>query len=514
MTMLSRIFGYLRDMVIAVTFGATGSTDAFFVAFRIPNFLRRLFAEGAFAQAFVPVFAEYQTHRSPAELKDLVDHTVGTLLVVLVALTGLGVVAAPLLITLFAPGFAAVSDQHALAAAMLRLTLPYLLFISLTALAGSILNSLGRFAVPAFTPVLLNLALIGAALWLAPQFAQPIMALAWGVLFAGIAQLGFQLPFLVRQGLLPRPRWQLAHTGVRRIVKLMLPAIFGSSVVQINLLFGTLIASLLASGSISWLYYADRFVELPLALTGIALGTVILPKLSRQQAMRDLVGFNATLNWGLRLGVLVGIPAMLGLLCLNHAILATLVQYGAFTATDTHMTGLVLSVFSLGLPAFIAIKILAPGFYSQQDTATPVQIGIVAMLANMALTVVVVGPWVWFGWDGAHAGLAIATALAAYLNAFLLLVRLRRCGGFLPAFGWMHWILRVAVAGLVMTALLLWWTPPLRVWTDWSVLERVWSLFILIGAGGACYVTVLVVLGLRPRHLGTDAMLDVEQPNG
>lgn len=501
MTMLSRIFGYLRDMVIAVLFGATGSTDAFFVAFRIPNFMRRLFAEGAFAQAFVPVFSQYQTQRSRAELKDLVDHTAGTLLLVLMLITAVGVLAAPWLITLFAPGFVGEPERHALATDMLRLTFPYLLFISLTALAGGILNSLGKFAVPAFTPVLLNLSLIGAALWLAPQLADPVTALAWGVLLAGIAQLAFQFPFLARQGLLPRPRWQRAHAGVRQIVRLMLPALFGSSVVQINLLFDTLLASLLATGSVSWLYYGDRFVELPLALIGIAIGTVILPKLSRQQSQEDSAGYRDTLDWALRLGVLAGLPAMLGLICLSQPILATLVQYRAFTVEDTRMASLALVALACGLPGFIAIKILAPGFYARQDTATPVRIGIYAMLANMLLNVLLVGPWVWLGWIGPHAGLALATALAAYVNAGLLYRELRRRGDYQPQPGWNRWLGQISIAGAIMSAGLIWFSPPLAVWSTWPALDRALALLGLIGAAAVVFFAILLGFGLRPRQL-------------
>ncbi len=501
MTLLSRIFGYLRDMVIAVSFGATGATDAFFVAFRIPNFLRRLFAEGAFSQAFVPVFSEYRERRDGAALKDLVDHVAGALLVALAGVTALGVVGAPLIIAVFAPGYLDDPQRFGLASGMLRVTFPYLLFISLTALAAGILNSLGRFGVPAFTPVLLNVSLIGAALWLAPRMAEPVTALAWGVFIAGAAQLALQLPFLTRAGLLPRPRLRRAHPGVRRILRLMLPAIFGVSIVQINLLFDTLIASFLASGSISWLYYSDRFVELPLALFGIALSTVALPRLSSLHATRDVHGFRATLDWALRSAFLVAVPAALGLILLAGPILATLVQYRAFSAQDTEMARLSLMAYALGLPAFMGIKILAPGFYARQDTTTPVKIGVIAMLANMGLNVLFVVPWVGLDLPGPHAGLALATSASAWLNAALLRRRLIEEGVYERGGHWGRLLAASAAAGLLMTVLLAWVTPPLTQWSAWGAAQRVATLTGLIAAGALGYAAALWMGGVRPALL-------------
>lgn len=331
MTMLSRVLGMVRDIVVAAFFGSQSEADAFFIAFKIPNFMRRLFAEGAFNQAFVPVLSEYRTKRSLAEVKELVDRVAGTLGITLVAITALGVAGAPLLITLFAPGFHGDTEKLALASDMLRITFPYLLLISLTALCGSILNSYGRFAVPAFTPVLLNLSMIGATLLLTPYFDQPIMALAWGVFMAGVVQLLFQLPFLAQIRLLPIPRPDRKHEGVKRIMTLMLPALFGVSVSQINLLLDTVLASFLETGSISWLYYADRLSELPLGAFGIAIGTVILPALSRQHAGDDPRAFAATLDWAVRMVLLVGVPAALALLLLADPLIATLFHYGAMT---------------------------------------------------------------------------------------------------------------------------------------------------------------------------------------
>lgn len=507
MTMISRIFGYLRDVVIAVLFGASGSTDAFFVAFRIPNFLRRLFAEGAFSLAFVPVFAEFRERRGQQELKDLVDHVTGTLTLVLSATTAVGILAAPLLIGLFAPGFLEQHDRFDLATRMLRLTFPYLLFISLTALAGGILNSMGRFAIPAFTPVLLNLSLIGAALWLSPYFSEPVTALAWGVLIAGMSQLAFQIPFLWRLGLLPHPRLSRTHEGVRRIMKLMLPALFGTSIVQINLLIDTLIASFLAAGSISWLYYSDRFVELPLALFGIAIATVILPRLSQHHARRSPQAFSQTLDSGLRLSLLVTLPAMLGLILLAGPILVSLIQYRAFALTDSEMARLSLMAYAVGLPGFILIKILAPGYYSRQDTKTPVKIGVVAMLVNIALNAAFVIPWVYLDWPGPHAGLALATSLSSYVNAALLYRGLHRQRIFFPREGWAALIRQILVACALLAACLLSLTPALSQWVAWPAWQRGGVLAGLVALGTTVYVIGLSLQGLTPRRLIAQAGL-------
>ncbi|HNW79788.1 MAG TPA: murein biosynthesis integral membrane protein MurJ, partial [Candidatus Competibacteraceae bacterium] len=418
MTSLSRVSGFIRDMLYAQLFGAGAGTDAFFVAFRIPNFLRRLFAEGAFSQAFVPVFSEYQTQHQQAELRELVDQVTGTLGAILLLITALGVLAAPLLILLFAPGFSSDAGKYQLTVDMLRITFPYLLFISLTALAGGVLNSCGRFAIPAVTPVLLNLTMIAAALWLAPHMEKPVMGLAWGVFIAGVVQLGFQIPFLRQIKLLPRPRWGWASAGVQQVLKLMLPAVFGSSVAQVNLLIDTLLASFLVSGSVSWLYYSDRLVEFPLGIFGVALGTVILPKLSRHHASAETAHFSQTLDWALRWALLIGVPATVALVILAGPMLAALFQYGEFDAHDVAMSTRSLMAFALGLVAFMLIKVLAPGFYARKDTRSPVKYGIIAMGANTAMTLI-------FIWPLAHAGLALSTSLAAFLNAGMLFFNLR-----------------------------------------------------------------------------------------
>lgn len=500
MTLISRVLGYLRDMVLAVTFGAGANTDAFFVAFRIPNFFRRLFAEGAFSQAFVPVFAQYREAHGQLALRDLLDHTAGALLTALTLVTLVGVLAAPWLIWVFAPGLSQADGRQDLAVEMLRITFPYLLFISLTAMAAGILNSIGRFAVPAFTPVFLNIALIVAALWLAPMFPEPIVALAWGVFVAGVLQLAFQIPYLVRVRLLPRPRFQRAHAGVRKIMRLMLPAIFGTSVVQINLLVDTVIASFLVSGSISWLYFGDRFVELPLALFGIAIATVILPRLSGEHARADGAAYGRTLDWALRLSLLVALPAAAGLIVLSIPILATLIQYNAFTDHDTRMAAMALAAYSLGLPAFILIKVLAPGFFARQDTKTPVKIAVIAMLANMALNVLFVLPWYLSGVPGAHAGLALATSASAYLNAGLLYRGLRREGIYQPGPVLPQFRVGLGAALVVMVALLLVLAPAWDQWSLWSAGQRALSLLGLIVAATAGFGITLWLAGLRPHQ--------------
>lgn len=497
MTFLSRILGLIRDVVLARFIGAGLGADAFFVAFRIPNFLRRLFAEGAFSQAFVPVLSQYKTERSQEEVKQLIDHTTGWLGGILFMVSLISVVAAPVLVMIFAPGFLADEPKYDLTVQMLRITFPYIFFISLTALAGGILNSYGNFAVPAFTPVLLNLSLIGAAIWLAPHMEQPVTALAWGVFVAGVAQLLFQLPYLRRLHLLPRPRLSGHDEGVRRIRKLMLPAIFGSSVVQINLLFDTLIASFLVTGSVSWLYYSDRLVEFPLGVFGIAIATVILPSLSREYAEASPEAFSRTLDWALRMVVIIGTPATVGLLLLAGPMLITLFQYGEFSGHDVRMATLSLMAYALGLLGFILIKVLAPGFYAQQNTRTPVRIGIIAMVANMILNILFVVPMSLMGFEGPHAGLALATSASAFINAMLLYRTLRHQGIYQPQAEWPRLLLRIMFASVLMGVLLWWGSGDLTQWLEWRWLDRVWHLALWVALGALVYFGSLWVTGLR-----------------
>ncbi len=503
MTLISRVLGFIRDVVLARSFGASAATDAFYVALKIPNMLRRMFAEGAFSLAFVPVFSEYRRNRSPQELKELLDAVAGGLSAVLMVIVATGILAAPLLVGLFAPGFVGQEEQFALATDLLRITFPYALAICLTALAGGVLNSFGRFAVPAFTPVLLNVALIGAALGLAPQMEQPIKALAYGVLAAGVLQLGFQIPSLMRLKLLPRPRWNWQHEGVVRIRKLMLPALFGSSVAQLNIMLDTLIASLISVGSITWLYYSDRLLEFPLGLFGIALSTVILPMLSRLHAGANRDGFSSAVDWGLRLGLLIALPAALGLILLAAPLVTTLFNYGNFSPDDVRNTAASVMAYALGLPAFIAVKVLAPAFYSRQDTRTPVRIAVIALVTNMVLNVILVTVLIYWPVAPPHAGLALASSLAGYLNAWLLYRHLRSDGVLTHG---LHWA-RSGVFALLgcgaIAALVLFASPSVEVWVDGSIPQRVTWLGACVGGATAAYLLLAVLLRVPLRPQGS-----------
>jgi len=500
MTLLSRALGLLRDIIIARFFSASDAADAFFVAFKIPNFLRRLFAEGAFSLAFVPVLTEYRSNYSLAQTRDLIDRVAGTLGVILLLLSLVGVIASPLLIMVFAAGFLDQPDKFDLTADMLRLTFPYILTISMTAMAGGILNTWKKFAVPAFTPVLLNLSLIASAMWLSPRLEVPITALAWGVLFAGIIQLLFQLPFLYRQGLLPRPRWGWRHDGVQKIIKLMIPALFGSSVAQINLLFDTFIASFLVTGSVSWLYYSDRLLEFPLGVFGIALATVVLPNLSQAHYREGDDSFNKTLHWAIQLTLVIAVPATIGLFILAQPILATLFQYGAFQDNDSMMAACSLMAYSLGLPAFILIKILASGFYARQDTKTPVRIGIQSMCLNMALNVIFVVTMLQTDFIAPHVGLALATSISAYFNAWRLARELRRAAILEAPQSFSEPFLKVLFGCAVMGLLIHFMLPQVTLWAEWQWYQRLGELVWLILPAILCYTLMLWIMGFRRHH--------------
>lgn len=494
MTMLSRVLGMVRDIVIAGYFGSSPAADAFFIAFKIPNFLRRLFAEGAFAQAFVPVLSEYRQQRSFAEVKDLVNRTAGRLSFVLTIITAIGMLFSPWLIMLFAPGFHSEPEKQQLAGELLRITFPYLMLVSLTAFCGGILNSYGRFAVPAFTPVLLNLAMIGAAIFLSPLFDQPIMALAWGVFIAGVAQLLFQMPFLWQIRLLPLPKPAKGHEGVRRILLLMLPALFGVGVSQINLLLDTVLASFLQTGSVSWLYYADRLSELPLGAFGIAIGTVILPTLSRQHASANPQEFSATLDWALRMVLLVGVPAALALGVLAEPLIATLFHYGEMTDLDVRNSALALQAYSLGVLTFMLIKVLAPGFFARQDMKTPVRIAVICMVANMVMNLILI-------WPLQHVGLALATSLSSMLNTALLLFGLHRAGVYQKTAGWGRFIVQLTVGCSLMVLAVLLLNAPSSDWLSWSWQQRVGQVTLLVAAGIAAFIFGLAATGMRPSQL-------------
>ncbi len=500
MTLLSRILGLVRDIVLARFFGASLVMDAFLVANRIPNMLRRFFAEGAFSQGFVPVMARYRERHDHEDARGFVDAVAGTFGIVLFVITLIGVIAAPLLVILVAPGFVGDGGDLDLAALMLRFTFPYLLFVSLTAFAGGILNTYGRFGVPAFTPVILNVVLIAAAVWVSPRLDVPGMALAYAVFIAGVCQLLFQLPFLVKIGALPRPVWAPQHEGVRRAVKLMLPAIFGSSVAQINVLLGGIIASLLGVGSISYLYYSDRLMEFPLGLFGIALATVTLPYLSRLWANGEREVFAGTLDWSMRLALLIALPAAIGLYVLAEPLITTIFYRGQFDAEAVQMTAVALRAYAFGLLGFSFVKILAPAFFAREDTRTPVRIAIVALGVNLALSVGLAWYLTRIGYPARHAGLALATSIAALLNAWLLYRGLRRAAVLSHGPGWPALWARVLLANAAMWAILLWLRRPLEWWLATGAGDRVAWLAVSVAAGAVCYFLALLVVGLRPSN--------------
>lgn len=502
MTMLSRVLGLLRDVVFAVYLGDKPGADAFFVAFKVPQFLRRLFAEGAFSQAFVPVLSEYQSTRSHAEVKALVDRVAGVLGLVVMLVCLVVVLASPWFTVLVAPGFYFADDpqKYQLTSDMLRITFPYLFLITMTGFAGAILNTYNQFAVPAFTPVFLNISLIVSAVFVSPWFEQPVMAIAWGVLLAGVVQMMFQLPFLARLHLLPRPRVDFGDPGVKRIMTLMVPAIFGVSVSQLNLMLDTILASFLPTGSVSWLYFSDRISELPLGVFGIAVATVILPNLSRKHATSEQGLFSSTLDWALKLILLISIPATIALLVLAEPILKTLFMYGdKFTEATAVMTSYSLQAYALGLLAFMSIKVLATGFYARQDMKTPVAIGVKAMIVNSVLNLVFVFPLHFYGQIG-HVGLALATTVAAYLNAGLLLRTLLKQAVYQPASGWSGFLLRLLVATLVMVVVLLLLLAQWQYWDQWGMIERVLHLLALCLAGLFSYLLALWLMGIRLRQ--------------
>ncbi len=495
-TMLSRVLGLARDVVLANLLGAAPNADAFFVAFKIPNFLRRLFAEGAFAQAFVPVLTETREQGSHGAVKALVNRVAGVLGGSLFVLTALAMVMAPWVALIFAPGFSRDVAKLALTADLIVWTFPYLFFISLTGFCGAILNTYGRFAVPAYTPVLLNLSLIAAAVFWAPTMPEPALGLAMGVMLAGVLQLLFQLPSLHALKLTPKPVWDTQDAGVRKILMLMVPALFGVSVSQINLLFDTVLASLLPNGSVAWLYYSDRLTELPLGVFAIAIATVILPALSALNTRAAADEFSQTLTWAVRNVLLIAVPATVALWLLAEPILTALFQYGAFTTNDVTMAAASLRAYTLGLGAFMLIKVLAPGYYARQDMKTPVKIGIVAMVSNMVLNVLFVFPLMWY-FDMGHVGLALATSASAWINAALLYRGLRRGGIPLTGVFDIRYMVRLLVAVTVMAGVIYVSVPDLRDWFAADMSWRVTRLLMIVTAGAVSFAGVLALLGLR-----------------
>ena len=517
-TMLSRVMGLARDVVFARVIGAEAFADVFFVAFKIPNFFRRLFAEGAFAQAFVPILGEYREQGSQAAVRSLISRVSGTLGLTLLLFTLVIVLAAPAMAAIFAPKwFFNDPLKFTATAEMLRITFPYLMFISMTGVAGGILNSYDRFAVPAFTPILLNISLIAAALIAAPMFEQPAFALAWGVLIAGILQFIFQIPFLLRIHMLPAPKVDWHHPGVRKILKLMGPAIFGVSVSQINLLLDTMLATFLPTGSVSWLYYSDRLSELPLGVFGVAIATVILPNLSRHHAASSTQQYSETLDWALKMILLIAVPASAALVLLAEPILVTLFYYGdVMTLRDMSMATLSLRAYALGLIAFMLIKVLAPGFFARQDMRTPVRIGIIAMVTNMVLNLLFVVP-LHFYWQIGHLGLAAATSVAAFLNAILLYVYLKRSGVYVASGHWVGFFCRLSAAVGVMLVVLVVVSGPLdalnsEVWQNMPWWQRSRGILGLCAAGFVAYVLMLLITGFKMSDLRGPAKATSRQP--
>ncbi|MET0290771.1 MAG: murein biosynthesis integral membrane protein MurJ [Steroidobacteraceae bacterium] len=506
-TLLSRITGMLRDTLMAQALGAGPISDAFLVAYKIPNFLRRLFAEGAFSQSFVPVISEYKTQRGNDEVRELVAGVAGTLGAVLLLISALGVVAAPVIIFLFAPKWAlADSAGYDLAVQMLRWTFPYLLFVSLTSLFSGVLNSHGRFVVPAITQVVMNLVMIVAAVFFASHSENPGLVLSIGVFVSGVLQVLFQLPSVARLKLLAWPRWRPAMDGVRRIAKLMIPGILGSSMAQISLLIDTQIATALISGSVTWLYYADRLMEFPLGVFSIALATVILPGLSAHHAAKSNEQFTQTLDWALRLVVLLASPAAVGLLCFAGPMTAAVFGYGRFTPADVKMASYALMAYSWGLLVFSLVKVLAPGYYARQDTKRPVRIALTALACTMSINLLVVLPAAHFGFPFPHVLLATSTCIGAAINSVLLWRGLTRIGVFKPSSLWPKLLARVIVANIAMGALLYWLAGSLDTWLAMPVLERLTRCALGIGAGAAVYFAVLFALGLRYRDLRTQVV--------
>ncbi len=501
MTLISRVLGLVRDVVVANLMGAGASADVFFFANKIPNFLRRLFAEGAFSQAFVPVLTESHAQGDMDKTRELIARAAGTLGVIVSIVTILGVLGSGVVTALFGFGWfldwvhgGPAAEKFELASVMLKITFPYLWFITFVALSGAILNTLGKFAVSSFTPVFLNVMIILAAWFISPQLSQPEIGLAIGVLLGGLVQFLFQIPFLIKAGVMVKPKWGWRDPGVVKIRTLMIPALFGVSVSQINLLFDTFIASFLQTGSISWLYYSDRLLEFPLGLFGIAIATVILPALSRKHVDAHSEGFAHTMDWGVRMVTLLGIPAMLGLMVLAKPMLMVLFMRGEFSPQDVHQASLSLLAYASGLLNFMLIKVLAPGYYSRQDTKTPVKYGIIAMVTNMVFNAI-------FAYFYGYVGLAIATALSAFVNMALLYRGLHIAGVYQITKRTVLFIIRLVIAGAAMVAAILWQLEDMSVWLNWSFAHRSGVLGMLIVLGAGVYLAVVFLLGVRLKDL-------------
>lgn len=498
MTMLSRVLGLIRDIVLASVLGAGGAMDAFAIAQKIPNFFRRLFAEGAFSQAFIPVLSEYREKGTHAAVKELVDKVAGCLGSILLLVTVIGVLGAVGFAYIFGYGYADEPEKFSLLTDLVRITFPYLMLISLTGFAGAILNSYDRFAIPAVTPVFLNVFMIAAALLVADFFPNPAYALAWSIVAAGIFSLLFQLPFLRQIHLLPSPKLDWSHPGVKRILVLMTPALFGVSVSQLNLLLDSMIATMLGDGAVSWLFYSDRLVELPLGVFGVAIATVIMPGLSRLSAAQSGEKFSQMLDWAIRFVVLIALPATLALIILAEPILYTLFYHGEMKQSDILMSSYSLKAYALGLFAFMLIKVLVPGYFARQDMKSPVRIGIIAIFANILMKPLVVIPLVML-WGMGHVGLAFTTAMAAYVNAWLLYRGLRKSEVYSPASNWPALWLRYGAANLALVAVLTGFLLLWNIWPEWSALERILRLMVICVVGFVVYLLMLFAVGVRLR---------------
>ncbi|KLN96379.1 murein biosynthesis integral membrane protein MurJ [Moellerella wisconsensis] len=492
MTMMSRVLGFVRDAIIARFFGAGASADAFFVAFKLPNLLRRIFAEGAFSQAFVPILAEYKSQQGEEATRTFIAFIAGMLTLILALVTVAGIVAAPWIIYVTAPGFSEDADKFILTTSLLRVTFPYIFLISLASLAGAILNTWNRFSVPAFAPTLLNVSMIFFAAFLAPYFDPPIMALAWAALVGGILQLVYQLPHLKKIGMLVLPRLSFRNSGVWRVMRLMGPAIIGVSVSQISLIINTIFASFLQSGSVSWMYYADRLMELPSGVLGVALGTILLPSLAKSFTSGNHEEYRRLMDWGLRLCFLLALPCAVALAILSEPLTVALFQYGNFTAFDAAMTQRALMAYCVGLMGMIVVKILAPGFYSRQDIKTPVKIAIATLILTQLMNLVFIGPL-------QHAGLALSIGLASCFNAGVLYWQLRKRNIFKPLAGWGKFLGKLLFALVVMVAVLFGLLYLMPAWEQGNMLMRMLRLILVVILGASSYFAALYVSGFRPR---------------
>ncbi|HGN9370765.1 TPA: murein biosynthesis integral membrane protein MurJ [Citrobacter pasteurii] len=493
MTMFSRVLGFARDAIVARIFGAGMATDAFFVAFKLPNLLRRIFAEGAFSQAFVPILAEYKSKQGEDATRVFVAYVSGLLTLALAVVTVAGMLAAPWVIMVTAPGFADTADKFTLTTQLLRITFPYILLISLASLAGAILNTWNRFSIPAFAPTFLNISMIGFALFAAPYFHPPVLALAWAVTVGGVLQLVYQLPHLKKIGMLVLPRVNFRDEGAMRVVKQMGPAILGVSVSQVSMIINTIFASFLASGSVSWMYYADRLMEFPSGVLGVALGTILLPSLSKSFSSGNHDEYCRLMDWGLRLCFLLALPSAVALGILAKPLTVSLFQYGKFTAFDAAMTQRALVAYSVGLIGIIIVKVLAPGFYSRQDIKTPVKIAIVTLILTQVMNLAFIGPL-------KHAGLSLSIGLAACLNASLLYWQLRKQKIFTPQPGWAWFVTRLVISVLVMSAALVGMLYIMPDWSQGTMVWRVMRLMAVVVVGIVAYFAALAVLGFKVKE--------------